>query len=273
MSTQQNLFDLNDRVVIITGGAGLLGLQHAIAVHSAGGTPIIADFNKNLADQAARQVGARAAAASLDVTDPGSISECLAETVRRFGKVDVLINNAARNPMVEGPNLDKRFSRFEEQQLDSWNLDLAVGLTGSMLCSKLIGGHMATQGGGVILNIGSEYALVAPDQRMYEEPGIPSDQQPKKPVSYSVVKHGIIGLTKYLATYWADKGVRVNCLCPGGISNNQPEQFVTRMTRQIPLGRMAMPNDMHGAVVFLCSDASKFMTGAVVVVDGGRTVW
>jgi NAD(P)-dependent dehydrogenase (short-subunit alcohol dehydrogenase family) len=269
----QNLFDLTGRVALITGGAGLLGVQHAKAIHAEGGIPIIADLSLQRAKDVLAQIGERAAAMELDVTQEDSISACLAGMLNRFGKIDILINNAARNPMVEGTATSAGFTRFEEQDLEGWTRDLAVGLTGAMLCSKIIGRHMAEHGGGVILNIGSEYALVAPDQRVYEQPDVPPERQPKKPASYSVVKHGIIGLTRYLATYWADRQVRVNCLCPGGIANEQPAEFTRKLSRLIPMGRMAQPDEMQGAVIFLCSDASRFMTGAIVTVDGGRTVW
>jgi NAD(P)-dependent dehydrogenase (short-subunit alcohol dehydrogenase family) len=269
----QNIFDLTGRVALVTGGAGLLGVQHAIAIHKFGGIPVLADIDARAACSAAKQVGARAMGAELDVTSLKSIEALRDLLLKKFGRIHILINNAARNPMVEGASTSASFSRFEEQDLEAWGLDVAVGLTGPMLCSKIIGTHMAASGGGVILNIGSEYALVAPDQRVYEQPGLPPDRQPKKPASYSVVKHGVIGLTKYLATYWADKGVRVNCLCPGAISNDQPGEFVRRFSNLIPMGRMARPDEMQGAVIFLCSDASRFMTGAVVTVDGGRTAW
>ena len=272
---EPNLFDLTGRVALITGGAGLLGAQNAIAIHSAGGIPVVADLTLERAQSAIARIGERAVPFVLDVTKSESISACLKEILSRFGRIDILINNAARNPMVEEANTSSgtSFSRFEEQDVEAWSLDVAVGLTGPMLCSKIIGSHMAAHGGGVILNIGSEYALIAPDQRVYEKSGLPAERQPKKPVSYCVVKHGIIGLTKYLATYWAEKGVRVNCLCPGGISNDQPKEFVQRISNLIPMGRMAQLDEMDGAVVFLCSDASRFMTGTVVTVDGGRTAW
>jgi NAD(P)-dependent dehydrogenase (short-subunit alcohol dehydrogenase family) len=269
----QNIFDLTCRVALVTGGAGLLGVQHAIAIHEFGGIPVLADIDARAACAAAKQVGARAMGAELDVTNLKSIEALRDLLLKKFGRIHILINNAARNPMVEGTSTSASFSRFEEQDLAGWTLDVAVGLTGPMLCSKIIGSHMAAHGGGIILNIGSEYAIVAPDQRIYEQPGLPAEKQPKKPVSYSVVKHGIIGLTKYLATYWGDRNVRVNCLCPGSISNNQPGEFTRRLTNLIPLGRMAQPDEMRGAVIFLCSDASRFMTGTVVTVDGGRTAW
>lgn len=271
---EPSLFSLKDRVALITGGAGLLGIQHGIAIHSAGGIPVLADLSFAQSQNVTAHVGKRAITLVLDVTNPESISGCLKEVLNRLGRIDILINNAARNPMVEETSVSGvSFSRFENQDLEAWNLDIAVGLTGPMLCSKIVGNHMAQAGGGVILNIGSEYALIGPDQRVYEQAGLPPDRQAKKPVSYPVVKHGVIGLTKYLATYWADKGVRVNCLCPGGISNNQPAEFVRRISSLIPMGRMAQRDEMQGAVIFLCSDASRFMTGTVVTVDGGRTAW
>ena len=133
--------------------------------------------------------------------------------------------------------------------------------------------RLAKRGKGVILNIASDLGLIAPDQRIYKKKGLSEDMQPVKPVTYTVVKHGLIGLTRYLATYWCDKGVRVNALCPGGIYNNQPKDFVEKLTNLIPLGRMANPDDYKGAIQFMCSDASEYMNGSIVVVDGGRTCW
>jgi NAD(P)-dependent dehydrogenase (short-subunit alcohol dehydrogenase family) len=195
----------------------------------------------------------------------------LAEVLGRFGRVDILINNAARNPKVEGG--DTAWSRLENLPLAQWEADLAVGLTGAFLCSRVFGAEMARRGRGVIVNIASDLALIAPDQRLYRQDDLPEDRQPVKPVTYSVVKSGLIGLTHYLATYWADRGVRVNALSPGGISNNQPEAFVKKLSQLIPLGRMAEPSEYQGALLFLCSDASSYMTGANLVVDGGRTCW
>jgi len=164
-------------------------------------------------------------------------------------------------------------SRLENYPLDAWQSDLAVGLTGAFLCSRVIGTEMARRGKGAIVNVASELGIVAPDQRIYADSSLPPDEQPVKPVSYSVVKSGLLGLNKYLSTYWARTGVRVNALSPGGVENGQPEDFIVRLTNLIPMGRMAHRDEYQGAIIFLCSDASSFMTGANVVVDGGRTVW
>ena len=190
----------------------------------------------------------------------------------RYGRVDVLINNAANNPKVEARS-DVEFSRLESFPLEQWQADLAVGLTGAFLCSRVIGGEMARRGRGVIVNVASDLALIAPDQRLYRKAGLPEDRQPVKPVTYSVVKSGLLGLTRYLATYWATSGVRVNAISPGGVYTDQPEEFVQRLSNLIPLGRMARVDEYEGAILFLCSDASSYMTGANLVVDGGRTSW
>ena len=268
-----NRFDLTSRVAFITGGAGLLGIQHALAIREAGGIPVIADLNSTAVGQAVREVGGGASGIVADVTSEESIGRALQSVIERYGRVDILVNNAARNPKVEKSGNTPPLARFENLRLEDWNLDIAVGLTGAMLCSRVFGTHMAGNGGGVIVNIGSEYSLIAPDQTIYRTEGLPEDQQPSKPVTYTVVKHAIVGLTRHLAVYWADQGVRVNCLCPGGVEQNQDSEFKQRLTRLIPMGRMAQPDDMRGALIFLCADASAFMTGEIIAVNGGRTVW
>jgi len=165
-------------------------------------------------------------------------------------------------------------SRFEAFPIPQWQTEIAVGLTGAMLCSRAFGGAMAKSGGGVILNIASDLGVIAPDQRLYRQPNVTrEEEQPVKPVTYSVIKHGLIGLTKYHATYWADRGVRVNAISPGGVFNNQDSAFVEKLTRLIPMGRMADVDEYRAAVQFLCSDASSYMTGQNIIMDGGRSVW
>jgi NAD(P)-dependent dehydrogenase (short-subunit alcohol dehydrogenase family) len=268
-------FDLAERVILITGGSGLLGVEHARAIAEAGGTPVIADLRIGMAEEVAARVrsdyGVPASAVELDVTSSAACRGALDTVLVRHGRVDGLVNNAAHNPKVEGKGLAA--SRFENFALEDWSRDLAVGLTGAFLVSQVFGSHMAAHGGGVIVNIASDLGLIAPDQRIYRKPGLPESEQPVKPVTYSVVKGGLVMFTKYLATYWAEANVRVNALVPGGVYAGQPDDFVEKLTNLIPLGRMAKREEYRAALVFLCSDASSYMTGSNLVIDGGRTCW
>jgi len=271
-----DFFGMTGRVVIITGGTGLLGQRHAEAIASAGGIPVLADVRSGEVDPRepafVERFGEAASAVAVDVTDPNSIRAALKDVLGRYGRVDGLINNAANNPKMESGSAVE-FSRLESFGLDQWEADLAVGLTGAFLCSQIIGGEMARRRRGVIVNVASDLAVIAPDQRLYRQPELPEDRQPVKPVTYSVVKTGLIGLTRYLATYWADAGVRVNAISPGGVQQGQPEEFVERLANLIPLGRMAQVDEYEGAILYLCSDASSYMTGTNLIVDGGRTCW
>ena len=276
MKKINQLFDLPGRVAIITGGAGLLGVQHAEAIAEAGGHPVLADIDEEKAIKKARMISEKYHVDSIgigtDITNKNEVEALLDAVLKRFGRVDTLINNAANNPRVKA-NEDSSWSRFENFPIELWDQDIAVGLTGAFLCSQVIGSEMANRGGGVILNISSDLGVIAPDQRIYFKPGLPAEKQPAKPVSYAVVKTALIGLTKYLATYWADKNIRVNAICPGGVQTDQPDDFVAKLSNLIPLGRMAKKDEYKGAILFLVSDASLYMTGAAVVIDGGRTCW
>ncbi|WP_245987094.1 SDR family oxidoreductase [Azospirillum thermophilum] len=263
---------MTGRTVVVTGGAGLLGRRHAAAAAELGATVVLLDLDGEAAAAAAAGLPG-AIGLACDITRPPAVEAALACILDRTGRIDALVNNAANNPKVEDGAGGGHWSRLENLPLEVWNQDIAVGLTGAFLCSRVFGSRMAEAGSGVILNIASDLAVIGPDQRLYRQPGLTDDRQPSKPVTYSVVKAGLLGLTRYLATYWAERGVRCNALLPGGVSNGQDPAFVARLAERIPLGRMAEPDEYKAAVAFLISDASSYMTGATVSVDGGRTCW
>jgi NAD(P)-dependent dehydrogenase (short-subunit alcohol dehydrogenase family) len=271
------MFDLTERVVLITGGCGLLGVKHAEAILEFGGEVILADI---ISEEEREKVvtslrekyydpiwSPKITSVYMDVTDKASIQSA----VDKYNKIDVLINNAAIDPKVE-KGLGWK-NKFEHLELDSWNKTIEVTLTGTFLCTQVVVNKMLSTGleseycreGGVILNIASDLSIISPDQRIYGDGA--------KPVSYGVTKAGVVNLTKYLATYLAKKNIRVNSLSPAGVYNNQPDEFVTKLSNLTPMGRMAKVDEYKGTVVFMCSDASSFMTGHNLVVDGGRTVW
>ena len=273
----KELFSLEDKVAVITGGGGMLGYQHAAAIASMGGKLALLDIDpKGIYRNAAllrQEFDADVLTVICDVTCLESVEASQSDVLQRFGVVDILLNNAARNPKVEN-SAEKSFSRLENFPTDQWKLDLDVGLGGAFNCAKVYGGRMADAGiRGVIVNVASDLGVIAPDQRLYRVDGRPAHLQPVKPVTYSVVKHGLIGLTKYLATYWCDQGIRCNSLSPGGVYADQSDVFVSKLTQLIPMGRMAHADEYRGAIVFLCSDASSYMNGANLVIDGGRSVW
>jgi NAD(P)-dependent dehydrogenase (short-subunit alcohol dehydrogenase family) len=279
VSTQDttSMFSLQGKVAVITGGAGLLGLHHAAAILACGGTPVLLDINQAGLRRSeallSEEFGRAVTSLVSNITDLDSVLAACAELLQSHGRIDILINNAARNPKVES-NGDVNFSRLENFPTDQWDLDLAVGLGGAFNCAKVFGSHMAASGqGGVIVNIASDLGVIAPDQRLYRSDDLEAHLQPVKPVTYSVVKHGLIGLTKYLATYWCEQGVRCNSLSPGGVYANQDDVFVSKLIKLIPLGRMARADEYRGAIAFLCSNASAYMNGSNLVIDGGRSVW
>ncbi len=276
MSNAIDKFRLDGRVAVITGGAGLLGIQHAEALAAAGASIVLVDLERakpaNAATRIAEQFKVSAIGLPTDITDLTAVESLRDAVLTQFGRVDILINNAANNPKVEAAS-HRPWSRLENFPINVWEDDIRVGLTGAFLCARTLGYEMAKRGKGVILNIASDLAVIAPDQRLYRQDGLAEDQQPVKPVTYSIVKSGLLGLTRYLATYWANSGVRVNAISPGGVFNHQPEVFLNRLHQLIPMGRMANLDEYQGAILFLCSDASSYMTGTNLVVDGGRTCW
>jgi len=267
-------FDLSGRTALVTGGGGLLGPQHAAALAALGARVFVADIAQDRASAAALRVIAETGndqvmGCLLDVTDTTQIEALSA----RVGPLDILVNNAAIDAKMTAAPGVANGTRLEVFPLEQWRLEIDVGLTGAMLCSRTFGAVMASQGRGVILNIASDLSVIAPDQRLYRQPDISEEaHQPVKPVTYSVIKHGLVGLTKYLATYWAHRGVRVNALSPGGVFNGQGEDFVSGLSQLIPMGRMARVDEYRSAVQFLCSDASSYMNGQNIVIDGGRSV-
>lgn len=272
----RELFDLSGRVAVVTGGCGLLGYQHGDVLAAAGAHVVLLDLAFSDPAKAAADLSVKhqveCIGLTADITNEQSIVDANRHIVEKFGHIDILINNAANNPKVENAK-NRSWSRLENLPVSAWDDDLRVGLTGAFLCSRVFGSEMAKAGKGVIINVASDLALIAPDQRLYRVDGLPDDQQPVKPVTYSVVKSGLLGLTRYLATYWSGSKIRVNAISPGGVSNGQPEVFLSRLKPLIPMERMANRDEYQGAILFLCSDASSYMTGANLVIDGGRTCW
>lgn len=264
-------FDLTGKIALVTGGAGLLGKQHTEALLESGAFVYVADVNDVAAETFCDELAGKAAPLHLNVANAENVQACLDVVLSEKGTIDILVNNAAIDPKVDA-NCIVETSRLENFPLEQWQFQLDVGLTGAFLCSKYFGGWMATNNGGVILNIASDLSIFAPDQRLYRKEGLPEDQQPVKPVTYPVIKTALLGLTRYLATYWADKGIRVNALSPGGVYTSQPDEFVAKLSNLIPLGRMAKADEYRAAVQFLCSEASSYMTGQNIVMDGGRSV-
>src|SRR5262249_49082091 len=268
-------FDVSGRIIIVTGGAGLLGREYGRTLVASGASVVLADINdasvaavaSGLRDQPGTALGL-----GVDVTEEASVAQLVRTTLTTFGRIDGLVNNAALNPSFVGHRTAEFDLPFEQYSLELWNRTLAVNLTGMFLCAREVAPTMLAQHRGVIVNVSSTYGLVGPDQRLYEADA-PGGQRGYKPVAYSVTKSGVLGFTRYLAAHWAGTGIRVNTLTPGGVFNDQPEAFVRRYSARTPLGRMADCHEYSAALLFLVSDASSYMTGANLVVDGGWTAW
>jgi NAD(P)-dependent dehydrogenase (short-subunit alcohol dehydrogenase family) len=266
-------FNLKDHTAIVTGGAGLLGKEFCRTLAQAGSLVVVADLNESAAQQVADSLnreGLRACAVGVNVTDPDSVRAMVSSALDATGRLDVLVNSAAMDPKFDDSQQGQHGNTFEDFPVDAWRQALDVNLTGLFLCCQAAARPMLAQDYGSMINICSTYGLVGPDQRIYERPGQPPRY---KPVYYSVTKSGVLGLTRYLATYFAGKNVRCNALTPGGIYNNHDELFNSNYSARTVLGRMAHGDEMNGALLFLASDASSYMTGSNLVVDGGWTAW
>ena len=265
----KNLFDLTGKTALITGGGGLLGPKHAEAIVEYGGKVILDDWHEDRAKEKAERIGEHATYHYMDVTDRESIEV----VVEQYDKIDILINNAAKDPKVKKGGGLTPDSRFETMTEKYWEEGIDAALNGTFLCSQVVSNKMLENGGGVMLNISSDLGVIAPDQRIYRKDGVEEDMQNVKPITYSAAKWAIIGMTKYLGVYFAQRGIRVNSLSPTAVYNDHPEDFVKKLTNLIPMGRMSDIDEYKGAIVFLCSDASSYMTGENVVIDGGKSVW
>lgn len=267
--------ELAGRVVVVTGGGGFLGLPFARALALAGAVPVLADIDGARAEANAlvlAQESLDAVALQADITDPDQAAGLLDRTVGQFGRVDGLVNGAAIDPKFDPENAAIATAAFEYYPLDQWERSLRVNLTGTFLVTQAASRHFLGQDRGVIVNIASIYGRVGPDQRLYSPDGsLPPPRY--KPVDYSVTKSALFGFTRYLATYFAGTGIRANSVTFGGIDQGHDDDFRDRYGRRVPMGRMGRPAEVGGVIVFLMSDASSYMTGSNVVVDGGWTAW
>ncbi len=264
-----NMFSLKHMVAIVTGALGLLGKEHCRALAGAGAHVVVSDLNEERCREFALTLTPDALGAGTDVSDAASVSSLLHKTMERFGRIDILVNNAAVNEKFEDPLQHLKMSQFENFPLEVWKKIMDVNVTGVFICSQIIGSVMAEKGKGSIINIASTYGVVAPDQSIYKTPD--GQQAFFKSPAYPVSKGAVIAFTKFLAAYWGHRGVRANTLSPGGVENAQDDFFVRNYSAKTLLGRMAQPSDYKGAIVFLASDASCYMTGANLIVDGGWT--
>lgn len=273
-----NKFSLTGKTALVTGAAGLLGAEHSRALLEIGARIVITDINEEKLEMQKKILESEfpdgvIISCKLNVASSEHVLKVKNKLDSLNINVDILINNAAIDPKVVADSGNTLLSRFEDMTADKLRDEVLVGLFGSVFCCQIFGAAMATRGGGVIVNIASDLSVIAPDQRLYKKEGLADEMQSVKPVTYSIIKFGLIGLTKYLSTYWGDKGVRVNALSPGGVLNGQNESFVKKISELIPMGRMANKSEYRSALQFLCSDASSYMTGQNIVIDGGRSVW
>lgn len=277
-SSVKKQYDLSGRYIVITGGAGFLGRTFAEAVAEMGGIPLLLDINQTYVDEAVQYLvkkGYKADGFEINITSKENVRSVVKQIAEKYKQVHVLINAAAfamKNLQEGGAGF---FAPFEEYEQDLWQVSIDVNLTGTFLITQEIGKIMKAHKYGVIINVASDVAVISPDHRIYEADarfgyeGVPFNT----PIAYPVTKAGILSFTRYLATYWAKDGIRVNSISPAGVYRNQDPKFVEQLVYRIPLGRMAFPEELKGPITFLASDASSFMTGGNLIIDGGRTIW
>jgi len=269
------LFDMNEKTSLITGAAGFLGIRHAFALAELNSTLILTDIDEDKLLEIKKQIFTEFPKINvltfiMDVTSTESIEQ-ISKHLRDISiKVDVLINNAAINPVESELDFHSRLEYLSTTELQS---EMNVGLIGALQCSKVFGQTMAENRQGSIINIASDLSVISPNQSLYKIDGIEESKQRVKPISYSIIKTGLIGLTRYLATYWATSNVRVNAVSPGGVFNDHDKEFEKRISQLIPMGRMCFDWELTGAVQYLASNASSYMTGQNLVIDGGRSIW
>ena len=271
-----NLFSLKGRYYLVTGGAGLLGRQHCDAILSSDGIPVAVDLNKTQLEKMRNELreiyNKEFPIYKCSITESDQLDKLKNYLLQKKINISGIINNAAINPTMVGKE-NKPIGRLENYDVDQWDLELNVGLKGSFLVVKTFAESLLShKHNGVILNISSDLGLIAPDQRIYKKEGVPEQSQSVKPITYSVIKAGLIGMSNYFATYFNGR-IRSNALCPGGVENNQDQEFLKKVINLIPAGRLAKVDEYKGTIIYMLSDASAYMNGATLSVDGGRTTW
>lgn len=267
------LFDLSGKVAVVTGAVGILGQHFCAGLASTGACVALIDIQEEKANETAmalsKSYGVKAIGYGCDVSNSASVRKTIENIIKDFGKIDILHNNAAG----KSDDLEEFFAPFEEYSHEQWRQIMSINLDGMFLVAQAVGKQMVAQGtGGSIIQTASIYGVMAPDQRIYEG-SLYIDRKINTPAVYSASKAGVIGLTKHLAAYWAEKNIRVNSLSPGGVESGQNEQFKRNYSARVPMGRMAKADEMVGALLYLASDASSYVTGQNIIVDGGLDCW